>query len=301
MANFDHLMGWRDEPEHVNAAMADLPYPLFKDAYSNIKGTAKGKQLLLPDIVRKVMGYYPIGHQLTGDCVSFGSAYAATVLSCVQVYLGKMETFEGLVASEPIYAGSRIQVGGGALGNGQGSVGLWACKWLNNYSVILRKNYDDIGIDLTNYDVNKATNWGTVGHGCPELLIPKGHDHLVKSISQVSSFDECCDAIYNGYPVTVASNVGFAGMTRDNDGFMRHQDSWGHEMYFAGFIYGRRPGLLCVNSWGDWATGPTPYDIPKESFFIDADTVDLMVSAGDSWVLSNYDGYKIQDLDWNIV
>jgi len=301
-SNYDHLMGWKDEPKAVYAAMADLPFPLFKDAYGNIKGTGKGKTLLLPDIVRKVIGYFPMGHQLTGDCVSFGAGYATTVLSALQIALGKLEVFEGEVATEPIYGGSRIQVGGGALGYGQGSVGLWAAKWLNRYAVIIRKNYTDFGIDLSKYDVDKATKWGNPNNGCPDALVKANSNHLVKTISQVNSYEEARDAIYNGYPITVASNVGFSSMTRDSEGFMRASGSWAHQMYFCGVKDDNRPGLLCCNSWGtDWSHGPRPMDIPEGSFFVDADTVNMMFAQGDSWVFSNFDGFEVQELtlDWD--
>lgn len=240
------------------------------------------------------------------NCVSFGAAYAATILSIIQIHLGKLETFEGEVATEPIYGGSRIQVGGGALGYGQGSVGAWAAKWLNRYATILRKNYTDIDIDLSKYDVNKATLWGNPGHGCPLPLIKKGSDHLVKTISQVLTYEEARDAIYNGYPITVASNQGFVDgngrSIRDKDGFLRPGGTWPHQMYFCGVKDDNRPGLLCANSWGTtWVSGPKPYDIPDGTFFVDANVVNSMLSQSDSWVYSNYDGYEIQELNLRIV
>lgn len=300
--NYDHLMGWRDEPEKVNVAMADLPIPLFSQVYGPLKDTGRGKIRLLTDAVRKVIGKFPIFHQLTGDCVSMGAAGAATVLQCIQVLVGGMEEFGGIVATEPIYGGSRIQIGNGALGYEQGSVGIWAAKFLQRYGCLFRQNYPDAHIDLSVYDVNKATTYGNPGNGCPSLLLPYAKLHTVKTVSQVNTYEEARDAIYNGYPVTVASNVGFDRMVRDKDGFMMRSGNWGHQMYFAGAIDQERPGLLDVNSWGEeWSSGPRPMDIPEGSFFVDADTVNQMLQQGDSWVYSNFEGFEIQDLDWDIV
>jgi hypothetical protein len=59
----------------------------------------------------------------------------------------------------------------------------------------------------------------------------------------------------------------------------------------------RRPGALAVNSWGkSWVSGPTRYNQPAGSFWIDAATVDAAMKQGDSIALSGYVGYPQVDI-----
>jgi hypothetical protein len=63
----------------------------------------------------------------------------------------------------------------------------------------------------------------------------------------------------------------------------------------------KRPGVLIQNSWGDYVKGPTRYEQPKGSFWVDADVVERkMLSAGDSWALSSFQGYPKRELNWNV-
>lgn len=297
--------GWTQQSEQtIQGFMSDLPYPLFKDAYKNIKGTGANKSRNLGDIVKKVMGEMFCCHQGTGDCVAESSCGAATTLACITSYINHSDPVDVMVASEPIYGGSRIQISNGILGYSQGSFGIAAAKWLNYYGAIFRRNYQDIGIDLSVYDVNKAIRWGNPGNGCPKPLIPKGANYLIKTISKINTFSEVIDAIYNGFPVTVACNIGFDSMTRDDMGFIRRSGSWPHQQFIIGYITGKRPGALILNSWGkNWCRGGLSDEIEifPGSYLVDAETVDLMLSAGDSWVYSDIEGYETRDLDLRIV
>lgn len=69
-------------------------------------------------------------------------------------------------------------------------------------------------------------------------------------------------------------------------------------MVFLGVRYADRPGLLCVNSWGNWNNGPKwPEDQPDGSFWVDASVATGMLSGGDSFAISGADGFKFRDLD----
>jgi len=304
--DFIDLGGWVDNQKSVQAAMQGLPMPLFSDHSQTIKGSSKGKIRLLHEYVSAVLGNTSVlvGRQLTGDCVSWGAAGAVNVLSCVEIAMnGEMESIGGLCATEPIYGGSRIQIGDGQLGNGQGSVGAWAARWVNEFGVIVRRKYTEDNIDLSEYDVNKATTYGSPGRGCPQSLIKYAKEHKVNTVSQIRTFQECCDAIYNGFPVTVASNVGF-NQVRDKYGRLFRSGNWAHQMYFSGMQNtNEQPGVFCINSWGDsWVSGPKRYDSDVVGgFWIDAETVDIMLSQNDSWCFSNFSGFPVQDLDWGIM
>jgi len=54
----------------------------------------------------------------------------------------------------------------------------------------------------------------------------------------------------------------------------------------------RRPGALIYNSWGDqWVYGPTRGPQPSGTFWVDASTIDRMLSEGDSFAFSAYVGF----------
>jgi hypothetical protein len=108
---------------------------------------------------------------------------------------------------------------------------------------------------------------------------------------------EAAKAISNGYPVVPCSGQGFS-MSRDADGFCNPGGVWWHCMCFIGVRFGKRPGLLCANSWGDSNTvgkhfpETMPDAVRKCSFWVDADVCDRMLSGRDSYVYAGYSGFK---------
>ena len=296
-----HLeFGWIDDPAAVERTLEQMPRPIFADHAAAIAGSGKGKVVLLHKAVEQVVGSFLINHQTIGDCVSHGLAGAAQVLMCVEIVAGEPEEWRGLVATEPIYAGSRVEVGGGRLGNSDGSIGAWAAKWITDWGVIPRGKYGSI--DLTTYSGERARDWGRRGVGCPDSLEPIAKQHPIKTASKVTSYDQARDSIANGYPVSVASMRGF-NTVRDNEGFLKPSGQWAHQMYFCDLDdeY-RRPGLLCVNSWGlTWVRGPRRHDQPEGSFWVDADVADSMLRQGDSFAYSGFEGFPAQNLDYLLI
>jgi hypothetical protein len=298
-ANIDHLCGWIDSPKDVEHVLATLPRPVFGSAAQTIVGSGKGKTALLYQAVEKVVGNFPVyPAQEIGDCVSHGYRTCVDVLKCVEIAINlESEQWTAETATEPIYGGSRVEVGGGKI-RGDGSVGAWAAKWISEWGVLSRLKYGDV--DLTAYSGSRAKQWGN--RGVPDELESVAREHPVKTVSLVQTYNEARDAIANGYPVAVCSNQGFA-MTRDSEGFAKAKGSWAHCMAFiAADDEYRRPGLLCMNSWGpDWISGPKRHGQPDGSFWVDADVADRMLRGGDSFALSAFDGYPSQELDWMLV
>jgi len=182
------------------------------------------------------------------NCVSMGAAGAVDLLRCVQhVLLGTAEQWIAECATEPIYAGSRVEIAGGQLGGGDGSNGIWAVQYLQKYGVLLRQKYGNI--DLTRYSGERARQWGMPRAGVPDELEPIARLHPVKTFTQVSTWEQCRDAIYNGYPVTVACGRGF-GNSRDREGFITGNASWPHQQHIIAMKDDDRPGALILNSWG---------------------------------------------------
>ena len=58
-----------------------------------------------------------------------------------------------------------------------------------------------------------------------------------------------------------------------------------------------RPGACFFQSWGPTQpTGPLTLDQPGNSFWVDRDVVESMIAAGDSWSISQFEGYPGQEL-----
>lgn len=293
--------GWIDDPEGVEKVMETLPFPIFQDIWSPIKDTGKGKCILLYEYMRKASeGKYPIRRQTIGDCVSMGAAYAVDAVKSVDIVLkGEFEEWVDETATEDIYAGSRVQIGGGRL-SGDGSIGAWAAKYVNQYGALARGKYGDV--DLSKYSGSKARSWGRRGAGVPRDLIPFAKKHPILTVSKVTKYEEVRDLVSNGYAVTIASNQGFSSK-RDSEGFARPQGSWAHQMsILAVDDEYKRPGVLVQNSWGRWNSGPKRHNQPDGSFWVDADEIERRVlSRGDSWAFSGYEGFKPKTLNTRII
>lgn len=301
MSDFSDLGGWVDDPAGVEQVMTELPHPVFSDVNDQIKGSGAGKKILLYDIIKKVSKKFPMRRQTIGDCVSHGAAYAVDAVKCVDIYLKKeFERWVHETSTEDIYWGSRNAIGKGRLGNGDGSLGVWAAKYVNQYGALPRGKYGLI--DLTVYNGAKARSWGRAGHKMPIDFINTAKEHPVLTISQVKTYEEVRDLVVNGYAVTIASNQGFSS-SRDSEGFAAPKGSWAHQMCILGVDdeY-KRPGVLVQNSWGKWNGGPKRHNQPDGSFWVDADEIERRVlKTGDCWGFSGYEGFKPQKLNTRII
>lgn len=293
MSDLSDLCGWIDDPQEVEQAMESLPFPVFSDIHSQIKkDSGKNKKVLLYDIIEKVSGSFPIRKQTIGDCVAHGAAYAVDAIKCVDIFIkGENEKWVARTSTEDIYWGSRNVIGKGRLGNRDGSFGIWAAKYVNQYGALPRAQYGNI--DLTNYSGSKARTWGRKGHKLPQEFVEIVKDHPVITVSQVRSYNEVRDLIANGYAVTIASSQGFSSR-RDSEGFARPQGTWHHQMCILGVddAY-KRPGVLVQNSWGKWNGGPKRNNQPDGSFWVDADDIERKIlKTGDCWAYSGYEGFE---------
>jgi hypothetical protein len=270
--------------------------PYVTDCNEEIKGSGKGKIVFLHKAFERITGKAYVPHdQGAPDCVSQGFALGVDFLTAIQIVVErKAELWKGKAATEPIYGGSRIEVGGYD-GYGGGSTGHWAAEWISRYGILLRQEYPG-GYDFTNYSANKAKEYGRTG--CPDPLEPLTKLHPVKKTAICTSYADMCDCIANGHPVVVCSNVGFGDsrrpIKRDSQGFLtRKRRPWKHCMLFGGFDdRASRKGALCFNSWGSkWVYGPTRHNQPTGTFWIDKSTVDSMLRQRDSFALSAYVGY----------
>ncbi len=288
-----HVYDWRA----TEAVLARSQTPVFAASGVPVQGTGKGKTVILIDALRKVFPGWKSHLQTIGDCVSHGFALCVDILAAVEILSGEPEEWRGQTATEAVYALSRVEIGGGQLGNGDGSVGAWAAEALQKYGTLRRTRYDSV--DLSEYSGERAKAWGRPRAGLPDELEPIAREHPVQAASLVTSYEQARDSIANGYPIAVCSNQGFTEQ-RDADGFARASGSWAHCMAFVGVDDTRRPGLLCQNSWGDdWNSGPKRLDQPDGSFWVDAEIADRMLSRRpDSFNVSGFRGFPAQNLDY---
>lgn len=298
--DLSYLGGWIDSPKDVESTMAKLPFPVFSDVWGPIKGTGIGKTIVLTDIVENVAGPFISRTQKVSDCVSFGFALGVDIAKAVDIWVNKdFEEWVAETSTEDIYGGSRITIGKGRLGNSGGSIGAWASKWVADYGALPRGKYGNV--DTTEYSGDRAVNWGN--NGVPKSLVSEIKKHPIQTTSLVTSLEQARDLIYNGYPVTVCSNLGFSNQ-RDKNGISQPSGSWAHCMCIIGIWWdGKNLYFLIQNSWGpNWNGGPKVLNQPDGSFWVNAEIVEkYMFSQNDSWALSGYTGFEPKEINGRII
>lgn len=306
--DFVNMGGWHDDQRKVEEVLSAIKHPLFISAADAIKASGEGKVALLYKYVEKLNGgEFNVRTQEGPQCVSFGAATAVDILKGVEIVLkGEMEDWVAETCSEDIYGGSRVNIGKGQLGSGGGSFGAWAAKYVNELGTLARMKYDEF--DLSKYKGSLAEAWGMPGKGVPNSLLKVARQHLVGTVSLVTTYEEVRDALANGYPVTIASSQGFT-TTRDREGFAFPSGTWPHQMCLIALddigegCSQKRPGVLVMNSWGkQWISGPKRHNQPDGSFWVDADVLERRIlSNRDSWAFSNFDGFKPKKLKLRIL
>jgi hypothetical protein len=298
--------GWVNSPDDVIATKLTMPFANFgEDHWPKVYGDGAGK-LSTPYTALKLVrgGTLPRHVQAIGDCVSFGTAMAGMITYANQILAERGKwTWQGDFATEPIYGGSRVEIGGGRV-RGDGSIGAWAARWVNEYGVLLRKQYE--AIDLATYSGSRAREWGR--KGVPNQLEPIAKLNPFERTAQISTTAQARDVIANGGAVILCSSIGFS-KRRDRQGFCEPDDRWDHCMCLCGWndVPGTRKGGLIFNSWEelyDYLVGSPKGDIfpdmPDQCFGADESVIARMLREGDSWAISAMKGYKApRPIDWS--
>lgn len=303
--------GYTPNPGGTQRFLRSLPRPLLSQAGPDLVAKDRGdKPVLLYRALQKAYSEHAggaewiVGSQGIGDCVSWAWAHGADIHLAVIWQLGVTSEWRP-AATEAIYGGSRVEARGVRSGGwGDGSYGGAAAKWVSGWGILFREPYDELGLDLTHYDRNRAKQWGNYGcggngdNGRADAIAKL---HPIRQVALVRNFTEAAAAIAAGYPVPVCSGQGFSSQ-RDGEGFSRPSGSWSHAMCFMGVRHDRK-GLLCLNSWGpNWIRGAKwPEDQPDGSFWVDAAVCDRMLRGEDSFAVSGYEGFPWRDLrhgDW---
>ncbi len=292
----DYVPGWVDDPESVAVVAGAQPFPFFSMT------PAAERQTIPPEVFlwkarEKITGKpWPGRNQgQVGSCVAFGTAAAIEATMAAEILAGQAEEIKDL-CQEVIYAGSRVEVGGRRI-NGDGSVGAWAAEFVRRWGVVDREVYGNE--DLRRYDETRCRLWGRTG--VPDSIETVARLHPVRAVTLVKTFGQACQALASGYGIAMCSSRGFV-FQRDADGFCKASGTWNHCMALLGYKEGSRPGGWICNSWGDNKhTGPTGAgEAPRCGFWADAEIVDRMLGAGDSWAFSGLDGFPARRINWSI-
>jgi hypothetical protein len=250
---------------------------------SGITGTGIGK-LSLPYLAAMEMypNCLPGGRQLRGDCVSWSSRNAGLVSYCAALKYGSNpdknaaptlspEGMENGVFSTESWYWYRGYDGDGWSCSAAADVGM------RKGGLVLRANYPDLGIDLTEYTPKKA---GKYGRTPPPAEVEKmTSQYLLLNATVCSTWQQVRDMVANGYAVSTCGSEAWRN-TRDENGVcLRSAATWYHAI--AGIAVDDRQetiekygcGLLLLqNSWGEYMTGGrkvmgTDHLIPEGSFW----------------------------------
>jgi hypothetical protein len=231
-------------------------------------------------------GSLPASAQTRGDCVSHSTRNAVLGTLACEIIAGKPDEVTGILEGVPDQPDEARR--DGVLSTeaiywfrGHGGDG-WSCDHaaemvLTKSGAWLRKNYPDLGIDLTRYSGPIAGKWGSSSP--PASIVEIGRQHLVRTATRARTFEEVRDLLANGYCISSCGSEAFSNK-RDENGFSpRSGGVWHHAMAYLGVDdrdeikakYGE-PLILVENSWGKWNTGPrsvlgSPLEIPPGGFW----------------------------------
>ena len=296
-------MGYVPDPDGAESFVATLPHPTLASAGPDLKA-ASADVMLYPALLACSPTWRRGSQGNVGSCVGWGSSLAVDVLAACDIHWRKeAEAWRGRTIEASLYGFSRVEARGQkSNGGGDGSTGFHAAKAIRDFGSL------HYGVDYGGFvfvEKDKETRdreWGR--NGVPDKLEPYAKERRCQETTLATTFDQAAAAISNGYPVVACSGQGFS-MARDEDGFCRAGGVWYHCMCFIGVRFGKRPGLLCANSWGDSNTVGKHYpaNMPEAvrncSFWVDGDVCSRMLSGRDSYVYAGYSGFKPTQLPDN--
>jgi hypothetical protein len=273
--------------------------------------SAVGK-LVIPFVFTEKLlpGCYPGAAQQRGDCVSHSTKNAALTTMICDIVSAKPDEVSGRVEGLPDFDPEGIK---------QGALSTEIYYWYRGYSgdgwscdvaakvacdkagLWPRKNYSELGIDLTRYSGSLAGKYGRSAP--PSEITSHGQKHLIRTATRVSGFEQIRDFLNNGYGITSCGGEGWSS-SRDENGFSKRQGSWSHALSYIGADdrdiikqkYGE-PLILVLNSWGRWNTGGrkilgTDIQIPEGSYWALASAC----SRRSAYAFSGVDGWPAKSL-----
>jgi len=292
----------------------DRPYTTYAQAMS-LAGlpliTEEWQDVALWELEARLLGsVLPAHYQRIGSCVGQGWTKALEDQILVDIASGEREMWPGKLAVAFIYAFSRCEVGGGRLGNEDGSLGVWAAEAAAKHGVLPRK-FEGLKYDLSGDD-SMCKEWGGRREGVPSELEPQAAIHVGQNIAMIKTAEEIVSAGQAWRSIPVCSNRGFT-MTRDKYGMCSPKGSWNHCMLWRGVLkikHPQHPGGRVVipnqQSWGPSPDGPTrvtlqsgrEIELAEGVFLIDIEVGAKMASQEDTHVVDGVRGWDRPKLDF---
>lgn len=306
------LCGWNNDPAARDQEIAKCGIMSLDQAAPKLHNFQASQDVLFWEIEQKIFGEVLQTQllntaQAIGDCVSWGEAQTVqdTILINLLALGGSKADWPGEVATEPIYGGSRCEIGGWWGQTSDGSIGLYAARWTKEYGIIVRKSYGSI--DLTTYSGQRAKTYGA--KGCPDELEPIAKQHPITDYALCTSYEHVRDALCGLKPVANASDAGFS-MKRGPNGFCRRTGTWMHEMMYRGhcIVKGNQPAVVQKNSWADYLGSDNnrvtlesgrEIILPKGHFLVYPEDVTYQAKQGDTTAKAGVQGWEPRTFSWD--
>lgn len=254
--------------------------------------------------------FLPGPAQGRGDCVSHSTRTAAAVTLGCELYLQRPDHASGQIEGFPVLEAAAIQscvLSSEALywwrrHGGEGWSVEAACRVVMSESGMwLRRNYTDLGIDLTTYSSVLAGKWGR--QTPPDKIKQVGQGHLIRSATNCESWEPAADYLASGYGLTSSGMQAWSDR-RDAYGYSPTvRGSWAHAEAIIGCdrrtwvrqVYGTEALFLMQNSWGRWNSGSreirdSAYLVPPakrqrwQSLGMVAASGNILIPEGSRWI-----------------
>lgn len=193
---------------------------------------------------------YVVSGLAVHNCVSQGSGRAIQDAIYSSIAVGGLVGDLVSICFETIYGGSRVQIGRGQLGGGDGSCGAWAAQFMHDFGILKRGTYGSINLESPREDL--AVQWGQPRYGVPQSLLAESASHKLVSCMQCHTVEDVRDALAARYGVARCADRATDGV-RDKDGIRRPRASGGHCQEICGVYVDKNGNLMFVEqqSWGN--------------------------------------------------
>lgn len=290
----------RDDVAEQQHGIAVASMPRFQ-----ITGTYKDREKsFLWDYAKKANNgqHFLAFRQVTGSCVGNGLGQAIWYLSAMEVE--RLGDPEQVLLPFYLLPYGRSRFYGGLRGRGEGSFGSAAARAAREDGIL---PFDVDG--LPKPDMSDGITWGRAaelewsdGAAIAPRWLERSRKHLIRSTAQIRNADEAAEALFNCYPLTIASDWGGQMRPQVKDGVLlnRRVTTWMHQMCVIGVWQHPVLGLIfyVLNSWGPNTHGICPSGAPPGGFWITKADMDYICRQMEAFVLSQFNGFPAMEFSW---
>jgi hypothetical protein len=244
-------------------------------------------------------------NQLTGSCVGAGAARAYCHSQCGDVVL-RLDTEEVMLPFPwATYGVGRENAG--MRRAGEGSFGEAQARAVEQFGMLpINSQFATSGtvrngwIRWTESIEMEWSHPSAWKHSRSSVEAEAGK-YKMQTVSRVTSPEGLCQAIAQGYGVTLASMFGTAPRVEQGYLLGRWNKSWAHQMSCSAYVKNSPHGLIFAidNQWGDMH-GTCPVLGPKDvngTFWMLASDMQKVMRNGEVYVHSNTMGFPVRRFD----